>query len=69
MAVGWDLVIGNGEEGVVAFDALAFVGTSANALAYVPQFVCIGGISGDGEGGVGMQLVPFKEVASVLIKD
>ncbi len=32
-AVGWELVIGNGEEGVDAFDLLAFVGTSANALA------------------------------------
>ncbi len=32
-AVGWDLVVGNGEEGVAAFDALAFVGTGANALA------------------------------------
>jgi hypothetical protein len=32
-AVGLDLVVGNGEEGVGAFDALAFVGTGANALA------------------------------------
>jgi hypothetical protein len=32
-AVGWDLVVGNGEVGVGAFDVLAFVGTSANALA------------------------------------
>ncbi len=32
-AVGWDLVIGNGEEGVGAFDLLAIVGTGANALA------------------------------------
>ncbi len=32
-AVGWDLVIGNGEEGVGAFDMLAFVGTGADALA------------------------------------
>jgi hypothetical protein len=33
VAVGWDLVIENGEEGVGAFNALAFVGTGANALA------------------------------------
>ncbi len=33
MAVGWDLVVGNREKGVGAFDALAFIGTSANALA------------------------------------
>ncbi len=33
VAVGWDLVVGNGEEGVGAFDPLAFVGTGANALA------------------------------------
>jgi hypothetical protein len=32
-AVRWDLVVGNGEEGVGAFDALAFVGTGADALA------------------------------------
>jgi hypothetical protein len=32
-AVGWDLVIENGEEGVGAFDMLAFFGTGANALA------------------------------------
>ncbi len=32
-AVGWDLVVGNGEEGVGAFDALAFIGASADALA------------------------------------
>ncbi len=34
-AVGWDLVVGNGEEGVDAFDMLAFIGigTGANALA------------------------------------
>ncbi len=31
--VGWDLFVGNGKEGVGAFDALAFVGTGANALA------------------------------------
>jgi hypothetical protein len=31
--VGWNLVVGNGEEGVGAFDALAFIETSANALA------------------------------------
>jgi hypothetical protein len=31
--VGWDLVVENEEEGVGAFDVLAFVGTSANALA------------------------------------
>ncbi len=33
VAVGWDLVIGNGEEGVGTFDRLAFVGTGADALA------------------------------------
>ncbi len=32
-AVSWDLVIGNGNEGVGAFDTLALVGPSANALA------------------------------------
>jgi hypothetical protein len=32
-AVGWDLVVGSGEEGVGAFDVLAFVGTGADALA------------------------------------
>ncbi len=32
-AVGCDLVIGNGEEGVGAFDMLAFVGTGDDALA------------------------------------
>ncbi len=31
--VGWDLVVGNREEGVGAFDAFAFIGTGANALA------------------------------------
>ncbi len=68
-AVGWDLVIGNGEEGVDAFDAFVFIGTSANALAKAPQFVCIGGVSGSGEGGVVTQLVPFKEMARVFTKD
>ncbi len=33
VAVRWDLVVGNGEEGVGAFDVLAFIGTGANALA------------------------------------
>ena len=32
-AVGWDLVVGNGEEGVGAFYMFAFIGTGANALA------------------------------------
>ncbi len=50
-AVGWDLIIGNGEEGVGAFNAFAFIGTSSNALAKAPQFVCIGGVPGSGEGG------------------
>ncbi len=68
-AVGWDLVIGNGEEGVGAFDVLAFIGTNADALAKEPQFICIGGVPGDKEGGVGTQLAPFKEVAHVFIKD
>jgi hypothetical protein len=44
VAVRWDFVVGNGEEGVGAFDMLAFVGTSANAFAKAPQFVCIGGV-------------------------
>jgi hypothetical protein len=57
-AVGWDLVVGNGEVGVGTFDTLAFVGTGANALAQAPQFVCIGGVPGDGEGGVGMRTCP-----------
>ncbi len=68
-ALGWNLVVGNEEEGVGASDALAFVETSANALAQVPQFVCIGGVPGDREGRVGTQLVPFKEIACVFIKD
>jgi hypothetical protein len=33
VAVRWDLVVGNGEEGVGAFEAFAFIGTGANALA------------------------------------
>jgi hypothetical protein len=33
VAVGWDLVVGNRKDGIGAFDALAFVGTGANALA------------------------------------
>ncbi len=33
LAVRWDLVVGNGEEGVGAFDAFAFIRTGANALA------------------------------------
>jgi hypothetical protein len=68
-AVRWDVVIGNGEEGVGAFDIFAFIGTSANALAKVPQFVCIGGVPGSGEGGLVMQLAPFKEITHVFIKD
>ncbi len=32
-AVGWDLVVVNGEEGVGAFDMFAFIETGANALA------------------------------------
>jgi hypothetical protein len=32
-AVEWDLVVGNGEEGVGAFDSFAFIRTSANAFA------------------------------------
>jgi hypothetical protein len=32
-AVGWDLVVRNGKEGVCAFNVLALVGTGANALA------------------------------------
>jgi hypothetical protein len=32
-AVRWDLVVGNGEEGVGAFDMLAFIETGADALA------------------------------------
>ncbi len=31
MAVGWDLVIGNGKKGVGAFDVFALVRNSANA--------------------------------------
>ncbi len=68
-AVGWDLVIGNGEEGVGAFDVFAFIGTGANALAKAPQFVCIGGVPGSREGGVVTQLAPFEEIARVFIKD
>ncbi len=68
-AVRWDLIVRNGKEGVGAFDMLALVGTAANALAQAPQFVCMGGIPGDGEGGVGTQLAPFKEVAHVFIED
>ncbi len=69
VAVGWDLVVGNGEEGVGAFDAFAFIGTGANTLAKAPQFICIGGVPGSREGGVVMQLAPFKEVARVFIED
>ncbi len=61
--------VGNGEEGVNAFDAFAFIGTSANALAKAPQFVCIGGVPGSGEGGVATQLAPFEEIAHAFIKD
>ncbi len=61
--------MGNGEEVVGAFDAFAFIGTGANALAKAPQFVCIGGVSGSGEGGVITQMMPFKEVAHVFIED
>ncbi len=32
-AVRWDLVVGNGEEGVGAFDVFAFIRTGVNALA------------------------------------
>ncbi len=32
MAVGWDHVVGNGKEGIGAFDTLALVGPGANAL-------------------------------------
>jgi hypothetical protein len=67
--VGWDLVIGNGEEGVGAFDAFAFIRAGANALAKALQFVCIGGVPGSGEGGVVAQLAPFEEIARVFIKD
>jgi hypothetical protein len=67
--VRWDLVVENGEEGVGAFDSFAFIRIGANALAEVPQFVCIGGVPGSGEGGVVTQLVPFKEVACFFIKD
>jgi hypothetical protein len=59
----------NREEGVVAFDLFAFTRTGANALAEAPQFVCIGGVPGSGEGGVVTQLAPFKEVACFFIKD
>jgi hypothetical protein len=68
-AVRWDLVVGNWEESVGAFDAFAFIGTGANALAKAPQFVCIGGVPGSREGGVVMQLAPFKDIARVFIKD
>jgi hypothetical protein len=47
----------------------AFIGTGANALAEAPQLICIGGVPGDGEGGVVTPLAPFKEVAHVVIKD
>jgi hypothetical protein len=33
VALNWDLVMQDGEEGVVAFDSFAVVGTSANAFA------------------------------------
>ncbi len=68
-AVGWDLVVGNGEEGVGAFDMFAFIETGTNALAKAPQFVCIGGVPGSGEGGVVTQLAPFEEIAHVFIED
>ncbi len=69
MVVGWDHVVGNGEEGVGVFDVFAFIGTGANALAKAPQLVCIGGVPGSVEGGVVTQLVPFKEIAHVFVKD
>ncbi len=68
-AVGWDLVVGNGEEGVGASDTFAFIGTGANTLAKAPQFVCIGGVPGSGEGGVVTKLAQLKEVTHVFIKD
>ncbi len=67
--VAWDLVVGKREEGVGAFDAFAFIGTSANALAKAPQFVCIGGVPGSGEGGVVTQLAPFDGITRVFIED
>ncbi len=33
MAVGWDHVVQNGEEGVGAFDALTIIGTGVDDLA------------------------------------
>ncbi len=33
MALGWDLVVQDREEGVGAFDVLTIIGTGANALA------------------------------------
>ncbi len=33
MAVRWDLVVGNGEEDVGAFDTLAFVGTGVDGIS------------------------------------
>ncbi len=68
-AVGWDLVVGNGGEGVGAFDAFAFIGIGANALSKALQFICIGGVPGSGEGGVVTKMAPFKEIARVFIED
>ncbi len=67
MALNWDLVVEDGEEGVGAFDVFAIVGTDANALAQVAQFICIGGIPGSQEGGVSLKLSPFNKVACAFI--
>ncbi len=55
--------------GFGAFDAFAFIGTGANALAKAPQSVCIGGVLGCREGAVVTQLASFEETAPVFIKD
>ena len=69
MASSGDLVVLDGEEGVGAFDALAIVGTNANALAEVAKLVCIGGIS-DGKKKVGStELALLDEVAHGVVMD
>ena len=58
----------DGEEGVGAFDALAVVGTNADALAEAAKLVCIRGVLNGGESGVSTELAPLEEVARGFVK-
>ncbi len=64
VALDWDLVILDGDEGAGAFDALASFGTSTNALAQVAKLVCIGSIPGGSP-----ELASLKVVAHDFIED